>query len=63
VGGAATGAALGAIFDGGRGAGKGASIGAAVGAISGGARRIQSYDRLYDLAYADCMRGNFPNYY
>ena len=54
AGGAATGALFGAIFG---DAGKGAGIGAIVGTLEGSSRESSDYQRLYYLAYDDCMRG------
>jgi hypothetical protein len=58
IGGAARGsllgAGIGAVFG---GAGTGAAIGAGLGAIRGGARQGQTYSRLYDVAFRDCMAG------
>jgi outer membrane lipoprotein SlyB len=48
------GAGIGAIAG---GAGTGAAIGAVVGVIGGGARRSGTSDRMYTLAYQDCMAG------
>ena len=52
--GAAVGAGIGAAFG---GAGAGAAIGGGLGLISGGARRSQTADRMYNAAYQDCMAG------
>jgi len=48
------GAGIGAIAG---GAGTGAAIGAVVGVIGGGARRSSTAERMYTLAYQDCMAG------
>ena len=48
------GAGIGAIAG---GAGTGAAIGAVVGVMGGGARRSGTADRMYTLAYQDCMAG------
>lgn len=48
------GAGIGAAFD---GAGAGAAIGAAVGLFSGGSKRKQTANNMYNAAYADCMAG------
>jgi hypothetical protein len=37
--------------------GVGAAVGATVGLIGGGARRHQTADRMYTVAYQDCMAG------
>ena len=37
--------------------GVGAAVGATVGAIGGGARRQQTANRMYEVAYQDCMAG------
>ncbi|ACK64913.1 conserved hypothetical protein [Rippkaea orientalis PCC 8801] len=55
--GAASGAAIGAIVDGGRGAGTGAAIGSVVGILGGSIKRGTDYDRLFNQAFDDCMRG------
>jgi hypothetical protein len=52
--GAASGALIGTIFG---DAGKGAGIGAIAGTIGGGSRESSDYQRLYNLAYDDCIRG------
>ncbi len=54
AGGAATGALFGAIFD---DAGTGAGVGAIVGGLEGSSRESSDYQRLYNLAYDDCIRG------
>ncbi|ACK70482.1 hypothetical protein PCC7424_2054 [Gloeothece citriformis PCC 7424] len=60
--GAASGALLGNAFGGRRGAGRrsaqGASTGAVAGGIAGGVRQSSERDRLYRLAFEDCMNGN-----
>jgi hypothetical protein len=52
--GAALGAGVGAAFG---GAGAGAAIGGGLGVVSGGVRRQQSFDRIYNAAFRDCMAG------
>src|SRR5829696_1661248 len=52
--GSALGAGIGAAFG---GAGVGAAVGGGIGLISGGARRSQTADRIYNAAYQDCMAG------
>jgi hypothetical protein len=56
------GAAVGSLLGLGVGAlagasGVGAAVGATVGAIGGGARRHSTAQRMYDVAYQDCMAG------
>jgi uncharacterized protein YcfJ len=48
------GAGIGAIAG---GAGTGAAIGAVVGVLGGGARRSSTSERMYSVAYQDCMAG------
>lgn len=48
------GAGIGAIAG---GAGTGAAIGAIVGVVGGGARRSSTAERMYSVAYQDCMAG------
>jgi hypothetical protein len=52
--GSALGAGIGAAFG---GAAVGAAVGGGIGLISGGARRSQTADRMYNAAYQDCMAG------
>jgi hypothetical protein len=52
--GSAMGAGIGAAFG---NAGRGAAIGGGVGLISGGARRQQTFDMIYQAAFRDCMAG------
>ena len=54
AGGAAGGAIIGAIFG---KPGRGAGIGAIVGVLEGGSRESSDYQRLYYIAYDDCIRG------
>lgn len=60
LGGAAGGALIGSIF-GGRGAGQGAAAGAVFGGMRGGSSQSSERDRIYRLAFDDCMNGNLPN--
>jgi hypothetical protein len=58
LGGAARGSLLGLGIGALAGAsGVGAAVGATVGAIGGGARRQNTAQRMYDVAYQDCMAG------
>jgi hypothetical protein len=58
LGGAAKGSLLGLGIGAIAGAsGVGAAVGATVGAIGGGARRQATAQRMYDVAYQDCMAG------
>jgi hypothetical protein len=58
LGGGAKGSLLGAGFGAIAGsAGAGAAVGAIVGGIGGGARRRADAERMYDLAFQDCMAG------
>jgi len=58
LGGAAVGSLLGLGIGALAGAsGVGAAVGATVGAIGGGARRHSTAQRMYDVAYQDCMAG------
>jgi hypothetical protein len=58
LGGAAKGSLLGLGIGAIAGAsGVGAAVGATVGAIGGGARRQATSQRMYDVAYQDCMAG------
>ena len=52
--GSLVGLGIGAAFG---GAGAGAAIGGGIGVISGGARRQDTANRMYDAAYQDCMAG------
>ena len=54
AGGAAGGALIGGIFG---DAGKGAGIGAIVGGLGGSSKKSSDYQRLYNLAYDDCITG------
>ena len=56
--GAATGAIIGGILGGGRGAAIGAGAGAASGAIGGAASKRIRRDRVYQVAYQDCIAAN-----
>jgi hypothetical protein len=58
LGGAAKGSLLGLGIGAIAGAsGVGAAVGATIGAIGGGARRQATSQRMYDVAYQDCMAG------
>ena len=58
LGGAAKGSLLGLGIGAIAGAsGVGAAVGATVGAIGGGARRQATAQRMYEVAYQDCMAG------
>jgi len=58
LGGAAKGSLLGLGIGAIAGAsGVGATVGATIGAIGGGARRQATAQRMYDVAYQDCMAG------
>ena len=58
LGGAAKGSLLGLGIGAIAGAsGVGAAVGATIGAIGGGARRQATAQRMYDVAYQDCMAG------
>jgi hypothetical protein len=52
--GSALGAGIRAAFG---GAAVGAAVGGGIGLISGGSRRSQTADRMYNAAYQDCMAG------
>ena len=52
--GAGLGAGIGAAFG---GPAAGAAIGGGIGMVSGGARRQQTFDRIYNAAFQDCMAG------
>jgi Glycine zipper len=52
--GSALGAGIGAAFG---GPAVGAAVGGGIGLISGGARRKQTSEKMYNAAYQDCMAG------
>lgn len=54
AGGSLIGLGLGAIAG---ASGVGAAVGATIGMIGGGAKRSQTADRMYQVAYMDCMAG------
>ena len=56
--GAAAGAIIGGILGGGRGAAIGAGAGAASGSVGGAASKRIRRDRVYQIAYQDCINAN-----